>query len=105
MPRESKFEAHVVDRLHREFPGCFVMKNDAGLIQGIPDRAVLYNETWAMLEIKADEDAPEQPNQRYYIDLFDRMSFAAFIYPSNEEEVFRGLQQTFHSVARCARFP
>lgn len=94
--RESKFERHVIARLHQEFPGCFVVKNDSGLVQGIPDRTVFYGDTWAMLEVKASQDADEQPNQGYYIDFFNQMSFAAFIYPENEEDVFRELQQTFH---------
>jgi hypothetical protein len=105
MSRESKFERHVIDRLHREFPGCFVVKNDAALTPGIPDRTVFYGDTWAMLEVKASANAPEKPNQGYYVDMFNRMSFAAFIYPENEEDVFHGLQQAFHPVTRGARFP
>lgn len=101
--RESKFERHVVARLHEDFPGCVVVKNDPQLCQGIPDRTVFYGLRWAMLEIKAHAAAPERPNQRYYVDLFNEMSFAAFIYPENEEDVFRGLQQTFNRVARGPR--
>jgi len=101
--RESRYERHVVNRLHEDFPGCVVVKNDPQLVQGIPDRTVFYGNTWAMLEIKAHENAPERPNQRYYVELFDAMSFAAFIYPENEEDVFRGLQQTFRRASRGAR--
>lgn len=101
--RESRYERHVVARLHEEFPGCVVVKNDSALIQGIPDRTVFYENKWAMLEIKASRNAPERPNQNYYVELFDSMSFAAFICPENEEDVFRGLQQTFNRAARGAR--
>ncbi len=55
-----------------------------------------------MLEVKAFEDAPEQPNQAYYIEMFNDMSFAAFIYPENETEVLDELQQAFKS-RRSAR--
>lgn len=95
MGRESRFEAHVLKRLDREFPGCFVVKNDASLVQGIPDRTVFFGDKWAMLEVKESANAPERPNQAYYVELFDRMSFARFICPENEEDVFDALQQTF----------
>jgi hypothetical protein len=48
-----------------------------------------------MLEVKASADAPEQPNQEYYVNSLDAMSFAAFIYPENEEEVLDDLQSAF----------
>lgn len=105
MRRESRFERHVIKRLQRDFPGCFIVKNDASLVPGIPDRTVFYGEAWAMLEIKASANADEQPNQDYYVDFFNKMSFAAFIYPENEEDVFRGLQEIFNPVSRTARFP
>lgn len=102
MVRESRFEAHVIDRLYKDFPGCVVVKNDSGHIQGIPDRSVFYEDKWAMLEIKSHRNAPERPNQRHYIEVMNRMSFAAFIFPENEEDVFDALQQTFNP-RRAAR--
>lgn len=105
MAREARFEAHVLRRLDRDFPGCFVVKNDSGLIQGIPDRTVFFEDKWAWLEIKASRNAPERPNQRHYIELGLRMSFAAIIYPENEEDVFDALHRTFQPrrVARVSQ--
>ncbi len=77
------------------FPGCFILKNDTDYLQGIPDLLVLYNTRWAMLEVKREADAPEEPNQDYYIDVLNGMSFAAFIFPENEEEVLNELQHAF----------
>lgn len=101
--READYQRYVIQRLRDEFPGCFVLKNDSSLVQGIPDLLVLYKNTWAMLEIKVSPRSRVRPNQRYYIDLFDEMSFAAFLNPENEEEVFRDLQSTF-ATERSARF-
>lgn len=98
--RENAYQAHLIVRLRREFPGCFILKNDSGYMQGVPDLLVLLDDKWAMLEVKISKDASEQPNQRHYVELLDAMSFAAFIYPSNEEEVFGGLQQVFASAGR-----
>jgi hypothetical protein len=90
--RESRYQAHVIARLRAEFPGCFILKNDSAYLQGIPDLLILFNEHWAMLEVKASARSRTQPNQEYYVDLLDEMSFAAFIFPENEEEVFCDLQ-------------
>lgn len=92
---ESRFQSHLIEELEYRFPGCFILKNDANLIQGIPDLMVLYKNKWAMLEVKASHSAAQQPNQEYYVELFHGMSFAAFIFPENEEEVLSELQQTF----------
>lgn len=52
---------------------------------------------WAALEGKTSETAPHQPNQPYYVDLMDKLSFAAFIYPENEEAVLNELEQEYQS--------
>ncbi len=89
--RENEFQARVIQRLKREF-SCVVIKQDPEYMQGIPDLLILCGDRWAMLEVKASEDAPDRPNQPYYISMFNEMSFARFIYPENEDEVFNELQ-------------
>jgi len=84
---ESNFQAKLIRELKDEFPGCMVLKNDSGYIQGIPDLLVLYKDKWASLECKQTTRAKKQPNQEYYIGLMDEMSFARFISPENKEEV------------------
>ena len=93
--KESKFQKDLMDKIRAEYPGCIIMKNDSGYLQGIPDWTILYKDKWAVLECKRDEHAPAQPNQPYYVDLLNSMSYSKFVYPENEEEVLRGLQQTF----------
>lgn len=90
---ESQFQRRVIERLEDEFPGCVVIKNDPEYLQGVPDLLVLHHDRWAMLEVKASADSDEQPNQRYYVEMFDSMSFGAFIFPENMDEVFDALQQ------------
>lgn len=70
-------------------------------MQGTPDLIILWKQYWASLEVKASASASEQPNQDHYIRRLDAMSFAAFIYPENEEEVLIALQQAFKPPRRA----
>lgn len=79
------------------FPGCIVMKNDPNYIQGIPDLIILWNDRWAALEVKRSLRASRRPNQEYYVEMMNRMSFSRFIYPQNKEEVLDELQRSFRS--------
>ena len=90
--RESKFERDTIEEIYELLPGAVVLKNDAARKQGIPDRIILHGNRWAMLEFKTSPDAEKQPNQEYYVESFDRMSFASFIYPENKIEVLDALQ-------------
>lgn len=90
---ERDFQAKLIKELKIMFKGCIIVKNDPNYIQGIPDLLILYNDRWAALEVKKSEHAHHQPNQEYYVDLMDQMSFAAFIYPENKEEILYELQQ------------
>lgn len=101
---ETKYQHYLIGVLVDMFPGCVVIKNDAKEIQGIPDLLILFHDQWAMLETKVSEKAPVQPNQPYYVALFDQMSFGAFIYPENEKGVLHDLRKAFH-VARPTRVP
>ena len=100
--RESGFQARLIRTLKERFPGCVVLKNDANYIQGIPDLTVFYNNRWAMLECKRSENEQHQPNQDYYVERMDEMSFARFIFPENMEEVLHDLERSFQA-SRSAR--
>lgn len=79
------------------FPGAIVLKNDPNYIQGIPDLTVFYQDNWATLEVKKSANASHQPNQDYYVGLMNEMSYSAFVYPENKEEVLNGIQHAFRS--------
>ena len=93
--KESEFQAKLIKKLKAMFPGCIVLKNDAAYIQGFPDLTVYYKNRWATLECKRNAKAHHQPNQEFYVNYLNEMSFSRFIYPENEEEVLRDLQQAF----------
>lgn len=95
--KESNFQHSLIDDLKRRFPGCIVMKNDSSYIQGIPDLIILYKNKWSALECKKSATAKKRPNQEYYVDKMNKMSFAAFICPENKEEVLHELQRSFSS--------
>ena len=97
MARSSRLESGFQDKLRDElkelFPGCMIFKMDQ--IQGIPDLLVLYKDKWASLENKKSKDAKHQPNQDYYVDKMNDMSFSRFVYPENKDEVLRDLKRVF----------
>ena len=84
---ENRFETKLISELELLFPGCIVIHMDPTEYQGIPDLLVLYKDRWAALEGKKNSKASTQPNQEYYVDVMNEMSFAAFIYPENKDEV------------------
>lgn len=95
MRRENSYQSDLIKTIKAEFPGIFVMKMPTDTIQGIPDLLLLFREHWAILEVKRSEDEPFQPNQEYYIDMFDEMSFSCVIHPNNEEEVLNAIRLAF----------
>ena len=92
---ENKFQSKLIKELKKEFPGCMVLKNDPTYLQGVPDLLVLYKNKWCALEVKRSATAKHQPNQDYYVDKMNKMSFSRFIYPENKDEVLSDLQKFF----------
>lgn len=92
---ESGFQDKLRDELKKLFPGCMIFKMDQ--IQGIPDLLILYKDKWATLECKRGTRSTKQPNQEFYVELMNKMSFSRFINKENKEEVLRELQKAFRS--------
>lgn len=97
MKKENEYQASLIKKLEEMFVDAIVTKLDANHIQGIPDLLVLYKNKYAVLECKRSANEPHRPNQDYYVNKLNDMSFSRFIYPENEEEVLNELQQTFES--------
>jgi hypothetical protein len=94
--RESKFQADLIKELKEMFPGCIVLKNDSSYLQGIPDLTIFYEDKWGTLEVKQSATAKHQPNQDYYVEKMNEMSFSSFIYPENKEEIIKELRLIFN---------
>lgn len=93
--KENQFQAELIKDIKTIFPQCMVLKNDPNYIQGIPDLIILNNDKWAALECKRSKDSPARPNQPYYISKMSEMSYAAFVYPENKEDILHELSQSF----------
>ena len=91
---ESGFQDKLRDELKKLFPGCMIFKMDQ--IQGIPDLLILYKNKWASLENKKSANAKRQPNQEYYVDKMNEMSFSRFICPENKDDVLKELVEEFN---------
>lgn len=94
---ERNFQSKLIKEIKDLFPGCVVLKNDSSYIQGIPDLLILYRDKWAAIEVKKSISASRRPNQEYYVDLLDKMSFSRFICPENKKEVLDELAHSFES--------
>lgn len=92
---ESKFQKELIDEIKREYPGCECIKNDSDYKQGFPDWTILYKDKWAVLEAKKEKNAKKQPNQQYYVEKLDGMSFSRFVYPENKDQVLSDLRKIF----------
>lgn len=92
---ESKFQKELIDEVKERYPGCVALKNDSSYIQGFPDWTILYKDRWATLEVKKERCAHKQPNQEYYVDKLNKMSFSRFVFPENKDEVLEDLDVIF----------
>jgi len=102
MPRATKLESAFEADLKIEveeliLPGSFMFKLDSSQRQGIPDRLILWRDRWAILEVKRSANSPFRPNQEWYINHFNEMSYSSVIYPENKEAVLNEIQQAFTS--------
>ena len=99
--KESEYQGKLIKTLKSRFPGCTVLKNDPNYIQGIPDLTVLVGQCWGVLEVKREKKSRRQVNQDHYIKSLGEQSFAAVIYPENEEEVLSEMERSFASRAEA----
>ena len=92
---EKDFQKKLIEKLEQQYPGAIIYKNDTK--QGFQDLTILWGKHWALLECKKDKDASHRPNQDYWVERANKMSFSSFIYPENEGDVLNALEQAFRS--------
>ena len=97
MVAEKDFQSNLIEELKVRFPGAIVVKNDSKYMQGIPDLTIFYNSRWATLEVKKSGTAKVQPNQEYYVNIMRQMSYSAFIYPENKEEILNEMERALRA--------
>jgi len=96
MASESAIQSSIIKELEHQYPGAVVLKTDPAYIQGFPDLLFLQNRFWAALEVKRARNSACQPNQGYWVNRLDRLSFSRFIYPSNLETIFDELDDALN---------
>lgn len=94
---ENKFKTDLCREIKERFPGSMIFHLDPNELQGAPDLLILYNDRWATLEGKDNANASHRPNQDYYVEKMNGMSFSRFIYPENKKEVLDELQRAFET--------
>lgn len=94
---ERVFQRDLIKEIKNRFEDSMVLKLDPGYLQGIPDLLVLWKDRWAALEVKRSANAKHRPNQDYYVEKMDSMSFSRFIYPENKERILNELEESFKS--------
>lgn len=101
---ERDIQPRIISKLEKRLPGALIYKGDTRFKQGSPDLIILYNDRWAMLEVKRSATARKRPNQEHYINKLNNMSYAALIHPDNEEDILDELQRSLQT-ERCPRIP
>ena len=91
---ENKFKTKLIKEIRERLHGEIVLHINQ-TPQGIPDLLVLNGERWAVLEGKKETNSSHRPNQDYWIEKMNKMSFAAFINPENKEEVLNAMERSF----------
>lgn len=92
---EARFRKGLIEQIERTYPGAIVLKIDPVEFLSFPDRLILYNDRWAALETKRYTTSRHQPNQDYWVNVLDKMSYASFVNPQNKESVLYELEQLF----------
>jgi len=93
---EREYQSILIKKLRNVFPGSFIMKTNGLYFPSFPDLLILHKDKWACLEIKRDEKSYFRPNQLETIKTLDDLSFARVIFPKNELEVLKELNNFFN---------
>ena len=92
---ENRFKTNLIKEIKNRFEGSEVFHLNPLEKQGVPDLLILYKKKWGVLEGKQESKSSHRPNQDYYVDKYNKMSFARFISPENKEEILDEMERAF----------
>lgn len=95
--KEGGYKTELKNRIEKELPGSMVFHLNPNERQGIPDLLILYKSKWATLEGKKSLNEPYRPNQPYYIELMNSMSFSNMICPEITDDVLSEMYEYLQS--------
>lgn len=93
--REAVIQSAFMKRLEEIFPEMLWLKVDSTNRPGWPDVIFFVGHRYGVLEFKAERGSHRQPNQDYWVDRFNTMSYGRFVYPENVGEALDEILQTF----------
>ena len=91
-PEQKYYNNVLLPELVVYFPEAEIIRVDPSTNRGKPDYIILNGKRWAALETKRSPTAGIQPNQEYWVNLFNDMSYASFVYPENQKRVIAELR-------------
>lgn len=98
---ETKFQANLKSKINKTYgkDKCYIHKTECNDYQGIPDLCVTYRGKAAYLECKRSATASHRPNQDYRVKKINEDGgFARVVYPENEDEVLKEMEEYFNGV-------
>lgn len=90
---ESNLQARFIKWLRSK--GCIVWKleQSATTQAARPDCLFLYEGLWGVLEFKKSAKARFQPGQKQMLEKLGEWSYARVVYPENEAEIKREIEE------------
>lgn len=90
---EAQFQKKFVSWVKKQGVICLKLNPGTGIPDGTPDYICLQEGFWFMLEFKKSKTAQFRPGQKQAIEKYNDMSYAVVVYPENEEEVKKELEE------------
>lgn len=94
---ESEFKRKFKNMLEQSYPGCVLVDINPEQFRSFPDLLFLYDKFWATFEMKRTVGSAVRPNQPYWVEKLDNMSFSRFVEPGTAKEVLDDLARAIQS--------
>lgn len=91
MMLEKEFQKKVISFLKKQ--GCFVMKTDPTVHNGVADLFFCKDGFYGFIECKRSKTARFRPGQKEFIEKMDIWSYATVAYPENWSDIQKELKE------------